>query len=316
MTSRAGVSVLIAAHNAAGTLTETIHSVLAQTVRANEIIIVDDGSVDDTHKIASEFSARETTVTAIQQKNAGVAKTRNYLIRNANSEFCAFIDSDDIWRRDHLALHLQRLSSDLRLGVSFSRARFIDRFGQPTGQVARPKLHALALEDWLAGNPTTTCSTVVFRKGAVAETKFRSELTRAEDQAWLFDLARQGTWIEGVDELSVDYRVSEEGLSADLDKMAAAWDHWISGLRSDAPHLLMAHEQNARARMHRYLARRALRLKKQPAVARAHLAKALISSPQLLLKEPRATTLTVAAIIADHLTYSCRKINMERKNYA
>ncbi len=99
------VAVVIPAFNRADLLPETLRSVLAQTRRADEIIVVDDGSSDDTAEIAAAFSG----VTVIRQSNAGESAARNHAIQAARSEWVAFLDSDDIWRENKLEVQMAAL---------------------------------------------------------------------------------------------------------------------------------------------------------------------------------------------------------------
>src|SRR5581483_2806371 len=100
------VSVIMPAFNAAATIRSAIESVLAQAWRELELIVVDDGSTDETAQIVSEIAARDSRVHLLKQANSGVAAARNNGIREARGEFIAPIDADDIcfprprWR-DH-----------------------------------------------------------------------------------------------------------------------------------------------------------------------------------------------------------------------
>ena len=90
------MSVVIPAYNAAATLDETLRSVRSQTHRALEIIVVDDGSTDDTRAIAERHAAIDQRVQVVTQDNAGVAAARNTGWRRARSDLIAFVDADDL----------------------------------------------------------------------------------------------------------------------------------------------------------------------------------------------------------------------------
>jgi glycosyltransferase involved in cell wall biosynthesis len=100
------ISVIIPAYNAAPYLERAIHSVLVQTRPADEIIIVDDGSTDNTIEIAGRFDAK---VKLICQANAGVSAARNAGIRAAKGDWIAFLDADDEWLPDRLRLQCELL---------------------------------------------------------------------------------------------------------------------------------------------------------------------------------------------------------------
>jgi len=93
------VSVLIPAYNCADTLPATLDSVLAQTEPADEILVMDDGSTDETRAIAESYKPR---VRVFWQPNGGLARTRNALIVKATGDLVTFLDSDDVWHPDYL----------------------------------------------------------------------------------------------------------------------------------------------------------------------------------------------------------------------
>src|SRR6185295_19151753 len=86
------ISVIIPAYNQARWLPECIESALQQTLTAHEIIVVDDGSTDDTREVVSRYPVRH-----IYQKNAGVSAARNRGIQEATGEWIALLDGDDYW---------------------------------------------------------------------------------------------------------------------------------------------------------------------------------------------------------------------------
>jgi len=93
------ISVVIPAYQAVPYISDTIRSVQSQTLPANEIIVVDDGSRDETDRGAESLDAR-----VIRQVNNGVASARNVGIRAARNEWIALIDADDLWETDKLEL--------------------------------------------------------------------------------------------------------------------------------------------------------------------------------------------------------------------
>src|SRR5271167_4846321 len=101
------VSVIIPAYNAAETIRETLGSVLCQTVPPDEILVMDDGSTDDTAMIVRTYEPR---VTLFRQKNKGLAGARNPLCRQAHGDLVAFIDSDDLWHPCYLEVQCHQFS--------------------------------------------------------------------------------------------------------------------------------------------------------------------------------------------------------------
>jgi glycosyltransferase involved in cell wall biosynthesis len=97
------VSVIIPAHNAARFVTETVESVLNQKHRDLEVIVVDDGSTDETAEVLRAFGDR---IVLRSQPNGGVARARNEGARVATGEWLAFLDADDLWLPDKLERQL------------------------------------------------------------------------------------------------------------------------------------------------------------------------------------------------------------------
>jgi glycosyltransferase involved in cell wall biosynthesis len=102
------VSVIVPAYNAASTVQETLHSVLAQTIARIEVIVVDDGSTADTAAAVVEIAAHDPRVRLERQPRCGVAVARNRAIQCASGEFIAPVDADDLWHPTKLERQLER----------------------------------------------------------------------------------------------------------------------------------------------------------------------------------------------------------------
>jgi glycosyltransferase involved in cell wall biosynthesis len=118
------VSVVIPAYNAAQYLAATLQSVSDQSSPPGEVIVVDDGSTDATAEIANSFGARVLSLT-----NAGPSAARNAGTQAASGEFIAFLDADDVWLPDKLAVQLEALRSHRGPAFSFTDYRMFDEQG-------------------------------------------------------------------------------------------------------------------------------------------------------------------------------------------
>lgn len=119
------VSVVIPCYNASPFLRETLDSVLAQTYPAAEVLVIDDGSTDDSAAIAESYGP---PVRVIRQENQGESVARNRGIDEAAGDWVAFLDADDLWHREKLAQQIAVATDDTSLIVTnFSHFGVSDR---------------------------------------------------------------------------------------------------------------------------------------------------------------------------------------------
>ncbi len=129
------VSVVIPTYNQASFLSEAVGSALAQTYRDFEVIVIDDGSTDDTPEVASTFPP---AVTYFRQENQGSASARNRGIELARGEYIVFLDSDDVLFEDALEKSLAFLDQHPEAGFCCGQFYTIDESGHPL-RLRRPR---------------------------------------------------------------------------------------------------------------------------------------------------------------------------------
>jgi glycosyltransferase involved in cell wall biosynthesis len=122
----ATVSVVISTYNRAGFLAEAIDGALAQTLPPHEIIVVDDGSTDETPGLLAAYGSR---IRAVRQTNRGTARARNAGAGIASSEWLAFLDSDDAWLPRKLERQIARATAEPGLGLIHCGVEEIDAAG-------------------------------------------------------------------------------------------------------------------------------------------------------------------------------------------
>lgn len=208
------VSVVIPTFNQAAFLEDAIQSVLAQTYADYEIIVVNDGSTDDTEKVTLGYNHR---IRYLRQENQGLAGARNTGILTARGEFIALLDSDDIWDASFLAsmMELARKAPDAT--VYYCGIRYIDRDKRDLPQsgatrvLAPEKLYrAILRSNFLIP------STIVMRRAAILEAAlFDIAYRRLQDRELWIRLLQSGHRFAGLDAQLVRYRVHENNLSTD-----------------------------------------------------------------------------------------------------
>ncbi len=127
------ISVLIPAYNAMNYLPETMENVLSQTFDDFEVIVVNDGSSDEIERWVSQI--KDPRVRLITQKNQGLAGARNTGITNAQGEYIAFLDADDLWEPTKLEKQLGVLEENPEVALVYTWVAYIDETGKPTGRV-------------------------------------------------------------------------------------------------------------------------------------------------------------------------------------
>lgn len=112
------ISVIIPVRNGAPYIREAIQSILSQTLPASEIIVVDDGSIDETYRVVSEIE----NVKYVRQEQSGQATARNRGFEESTGDIIAFLDADDMWTPEKLSLQVAHLHSSPPLDCVFGLA--------------------------------------------------------------------------------------------------------------------------------------------------------------------------------------------------
>lgn len=294
--SAAYFSVVIPAYNAASTLRSTVASVLGQSDQDFEIIIVDDGSTDDTLNVMLDLAAMDWRIRIVSQPNSGVSATRNYGASLAKGKYIAFLDADDQWTSEKLARHCAIHSLDPLLTASFAKVEFAP---ERDGEIARGRTFSkvpsgyLDVADVLVENPVCTTSNLVIEREAFLELGGFDETMRyAEDQELLARVIADGGLIQGLDQALVRYRMSEDGLSCDFEAMLSHWRRFASCW------LDSAELAQAEATYCRYLTRRALRAGASIHVARSFAERGLRADRDSFMAGGARSILTLSGAIA------------------
>ena len=206
------LSVIIPAYNAAATLSEALHSVEQQHVQPFEVVVVNDGSTDDTERVVQSFMDRLPLV-CVHQENAGLGAARNAGMRAAKGAAWVFLDADDVWGSNKLAHardHLMRFPK-----VQWFYTPIFEWSPGADGEGMRmracPKIRSV--EDFLAFNPIVP-STVVMR----SNTAFTWEEDRdmQEDGGAYLALFTEGIMPMKIPHCTTKYRL-DFGMTADAE---------------------------------------------------------------------------------------------------
>jgi glycosyltransferase involved in cell wall biosynthesis len=294
------ISVIIPVYNVDRFIASALQSVLDQTYRDFEVIVVDDGSPDRSVEICRQFV--DPRIKIIRQNNRGLSGARNTGIRHAKGEYIAFLDGDDVWLPDKLSQHIRHLEKFPLVGVSFSFSEFMDEHGNRLDNYVITKTDNITLSDLFRTNPVGNGSAAVMRRqtidaigftesrhGLQEKFYFDEDLSRNEDYEILLRIMIQTHWeIAGIQRSLTLYRVNPSGLSANLDQQKQAWEQVLAKTSRYAPEIIEYWKKISMAYHLRYLARSAVRLKKgSQAVSLIHLS--LLNYGRIVWEEPRRT---------------------------
>lgn len=165
------ISVLIACHNAERTLAQTLDSLFAQTLPADEIIIVDDGSTDGSAQVAAAYQDKGTTL--IRQPNMGASNARNTAFSASSGQFVIFVDADDLVGAQHLEALFSRLQAEPKCVAISKWARFyhsIDEASFPSRPTEADMNPAdWIVESWRYARPMTQSGMILIPRSLIQE---------------------------------------------------------------------------------------------------------------------------------------------------
>jgi glycosyltransferase involved in cell wall biosynthesis len=280
------VSVVIPTYNHARWVAQAVQSVAAQRFRDLEIIVVDDGSTDDTARIV-----RQTGVPLryVHQDNRGLSGARNTGVATARGDLVGFLDADDLWLPDKLGLQVQLLDACPRAALVYADAVLFDEQARrPLGTHADRHAHPSGriLAALLLDNPIPSPTPLVRRAALQAAGGFDETLRACEDWDMWIRLARRAE-IHCIDRPLAVYRLHGDNMHGDVARMkrhqhavlrrALADPRLPAAIRRQGP-ALVAHRHREFGLLHFG--------RGEYAAARGELARAVRHRPALLL-DPR-----------------------------
>jgi|GEM_PF-1369137 Glycosyltransferases involved in cell wall biogenesis len=215
------VSVVIPAFNASRHIEQSIDSVLNQTYANFEIIVVDDGSADDTGDIVRRVMQRDSRIKLHWQKNGGIASARNLAVRNSLGEFIAPLDADDLWLPTYLEKQVAcMLKAPQSVAVVYAWSQDIDEDGHLTGQFHASNIEGYVYETLLSHYFLANATSVLIRRAIFEKVgSYNSTFARCEDWNLMARLARKCEF-RVVKEFLVLYRKRRESMTQSYDAMA------------------------------------------------------------------------------------------------
>jgi len=207
------VSVVIPVYNAASFLNETIFSVLQQDFKNIEIIIINDGSTDNSAEIINLFAASHSIVKAIHRENRGVCHSRNEGISLASGDFIALLDADDICMPNRISAQVRFLLSNPSIALVGSSVISINKDGVALGMSRKKKNDYFIKSAMLTGSQMAN-PTVMFNRKILGEhLKFIPGYETVEDLELWLRLAKHGFMFANIETPLLKYRTTAASLS-------------------------------------------------------------------------------------------------------
>ncbi|QNK58168.1 glycosyltransferase family 2 protein [Paenibacillus sp. PAMC21692] len=230
------VSIITPAYNCEKYISMTIESVLEQTYTNWEMIIVNDRSTDSTENIILDYVKKDNRIKLINlEENSGAAVARNTALSNAKGRFIAFLDSDDMWKKEKLKIQLDYMMKN-NFGFTFTSYEYLlDENNSNTKVFYVPNTldYSQALKNTVIG-----CLTVVIDKNIIGE--FRMPLVRRgqDNLTWLMIL-KTGHLAYGLNKNLADYRLVNGSLSNSKFKaLKRQWNNYRNVVKLPIHHCL------------------------------------------------------------------------------
>ncbi len=223
------ISVVVPTYNRGRAVSRTIESVLSQDLRAEEveILIVDDGSTDDTFSVLRELYGANARVRLFTVPNGGVARARNFGLAQARGEFIAFLDHDDLWLPQKLRLQLDAIQQSEKIGVVYCDWKHFEGreiLPDEDARVWKPRfgLKKRVLGKLLTGNFIISMSVPLIRTSALRLIGgFDSAVVPCDDWDVWIRLAKDNEFV-GITEALVLYHQHENQQSQNVKSMLVA----------------------------------------------------------------------------------------------
>ena len=224
------VSIIMPTYNCGRFIEKTIETVINQTYKNWELIIVDDCSKDNTEEIVRKIALKDNRITYFKfDTNQGAAMARTKAMELAKGNYMAFLDSDDLWKNDKLEKQIKFMEAN-NYNFTCTEYEQIDEEGNKLNKVIRVKKKAdynRILLDCPVGN-----STVMYNVDNLGKFKVPNIRKRNDDALWL-QMLKKEKYIYGMEEVLMEYRIRTNSISSN--KLNLIKYHWK--LYRDIEHL-------------------------------------------------------------------------------
>jgi glycosyltransferase involved in cell wall biosynthesis len=294
------VSVIVPAYNVCNYIEDALSSLECQTFQDFEVLIVNDGSTDNTVDIVQTFVERDSRFKLLHKKNGGLSSARNFGILHATGEYIALLDGDDMYHPSKLANHVTHFQQNLDVGVVYSASKAIRDDGRPTFITLSGKpVYSDPLLSLLCKNFVGHGSNGVFRRSLVDEVGgFDETLRSSEDIDFWLRIAATRQWKFYREKRILSYyRVRPSGLSFNVAQMELCNQQVIHAAYHRSPEIIQPILGTAYAYMYRLMARLCLQ-SKDTDKARYYLDQAWSHDKSIFFRDVRSLITLIAVQLA------------------
>lgn len=280
------VSVIVCVYNGQEFLGAALDSVFAQTHASFELIAVDDGSTDGSAAVLSRYA--DARLRVLHQENRGAVMALDLGLQAARGEYVAFLDQDDVWEKDKLAVHAGWMRRRPAIDLTFSWFRYVDREGRDIGLRRKRSRGTLDFRSLLADFAIGATSNVVVRRAAIERAGgIDPAFPRMYDLDLFLRIAllAQGN-VEAVPRVLALYRRHGQQISHDFTALRGEWERVVGKMARLAPEVVASVEGRARSNASRYFARLAYE-DGNYREAIQYVARGFLHSPARFLADPR-----------------------------
>ena len=217
------ITCIVPAHNAERFLGDTLESILKQTYRCVEIIVVDDGSTDNTAVVVAEYDGK---VRYMRQPNTGASAARNCGLAVARGELIALLDADDLWHSEKLARQSSYLRGRCDVGATFTHVQnfWIDALRD---EAERFRNHRI-----MQPLPGYVASTMMAKRTAFGEVGvFEARLQQADVADWVLRARDKGIGVDMLPDVLTRRRIHQ--LNQSRVKQDESWDEYLRLLKAN-----------------------------------------------------------------------------------
>lgn len=213
------VSIVMPCYNGANFIKETIDSVLSQTYKNWELLVIDDGSKDSSRSIVSEYASNDSRIKLIKQQNAGSAVARNNGIRHSKGQYLALLDSDDVWLPGFLKSQIKFIRQKDAVCVCSSYSRIDEQ----SNDILKPVMSKpIITSKDMQSIDYVGCLTGLYDQSKYGKMYLKEELNSLLDDYafWISVIALEGV-AYGNPKILAKYRVRKNSLTSKKTKLIA-----------------------------------------------------------------------------------------------